>query len=149
LGGTYWPNRSLGGDGGLSAIKLAKFSSDSVAMLQDLNLNVPEVSTKGSVTVSGLGFDNYFVRLAGRFRTAFPYTAGYWDSNVFLADDNGKLASRVVADLSGGYTFEHGVTVRGFIKNMFNNKTPDVLGAPIPGRLGYVQLEDNFEGLRL
>jgi outer membrane receptor for ferrienterochelin and colicins len=108
-----------------------------------LVLNVPALTLKGAITVHNLGVDNYFVRLATRFRTAHDYESGYWSASRFYPDD-GKVPQKLVADLSAGYHFDSGITLRGFVRNLLNNRVPDMLGSPIPGRLGFVQLEYVF-----
>ena len=41
----------------------------------------------------------------------------------------------------------HGRVITGTLANAFNNRTPDVLGTPIPGRLMWLQLAYDSDGL--
>lgn len=128
-----------------SLISLADFTNDN-ALQTDLLLNVPEFKLKGGLTIQDLGIDNYFVRLDGRFHTAHEFASGYWQSAAFF--DDGKVPSRFAADVTAGYELpRQGVTVRAHIMNIFDNKTVEVLGAPITGRLVYLQLEYKSPGL--
>lgn len=141
LGASYLPIDGLALEGGLSLIQLASFANDSLQ--QDLLLNVPTFKLKGAVAVSGLGVDDYFVKLSGRYRNRYDFESGYWSSARF-----GKVPASVVADLSAGYDFpRQGLTLTATVANLFDSHDPDVLGAPIPGRFAFLQLGYNLDAL--
>jgi iron complex outermembrane receptor protein len=94
-------------NGSASYIRLLSFrNSDPIQ--KSLLLNVPEMKLKASITVQDLGLKNSFVRLFGRYQSAYAFTAGRWDSTLFFPD-RGKVPARFVADLGLGYTFDNGL----------------------------------------
>jgi len=132
----------------VSAIDLVDFTQAN-PNVKDLLLNVPRLKLKSSVTVSGLGLPSYFVRVAGRFQSAYRFESGYWSSARFFADNDGKVPSRFVADLVVGYAFpKQHITVTGTVANVLDDRKVDLLGSPVPGRLAFLQLEYTFDGLR-
>ena len=147
VGLSYYPNDTLTLSTSASVIELAEFTRDD-EMQADLLLNVPTFKLKGSLTVQNLGMDDYFVRLEGRYRTAFPFKSGYWNSEVLLLDDGGEVPARFTADITAGYDFpDQGLAIRGHVMNIFNDKTMDMLGAPVTGTLAYLQLIYTYQGL--
>jgi iron complex outermembrane receptor protein len=125
-----------------SVIDLVEFSNEE-ALSTDLLLNVPTLKLKGGVTVQNLGLDNYFVRLDGRFHNAYPFSSGYWTHEKF-----GEVPARFVADITVGYDFSaSGLSLRAHVMNVLDNRTVDVLGAPTPRRLFYLQLGYAYQGL--
>ncbi len=89
---------------------------------------------------------NLFIRLDGRYHTAYAFESGYWSSSMLLG---GKVPSRVVADVTAGYRIpKQRITISGTIANLFDDQVPDVLGAPIPRRLMWLQLAYDWDGLR-
>ncbi len=146
VGIDYLPMPELGVTASASYISLAEFSNDD-ANQADLLLNVPAVKLKGSVTVRDLGVKDYFVRVSGRFHTAYEFASGYWNSERFF--DDGKVPSRVVADVTAGWQLPaQGLTVQATVANLLDNQTPDVLGAPTPRRFAFVQLSYDWDGLK-
>ena len=142
LGASYLPIDGLELEGGLSLIQLASFDNDS-SLQQDLLLNVPTVKLKSAVTISGLGFDDYFLKLGGRYHNRHDFESGYWSTERF-----GQVPASVIADLSAGYDFpRHGLQLTATVANLFDSHDPDVLGAPIPGRLAFLQLGYNLDAL--
>lgn len=103
-------------------------------------LNVPGAKFKFSATVEDVLIDDVFVRLAGRFSSAYDFRSGYWVEDV---------KPIFVGDLTAGYTFRDlGVTVTGGIMNVFNNTLPEIPGAPVSAPLGFVQMTYAYQGLR-
>jgi outer membrane receptor for ferrienterochelin and colicins len=130
-----------------SVIELVDFKSDD-ELQNDLLLNVSTLKLKGGITVQNLGFDDYFVRLDGRFHNAYRFASGYWNSGTFY--DDGKVPARFVADLTIGYVISpYGLSLRAHVMNLLDNRTVDVLGAPTPRRLFYLQLGYAYQGLNL
>jgi iron complex outermembrane receptor protein len=135
LGASYLPIDELELEAGLSLIQLASFENDS-ALQSDLLLNVPTVKLKGAVTMSGIGFDDYFLKLAGRYRNRHDFESGYWSTARF-----GQAPASVITDLSAGYDLpRQGLTLTATVANLFDSHDPDVLGAPVPGRFAFLQL---------
>ena len=142
LGATYLPIDGLELQGGLSLIQLASFDNDT-SLQKDLLLNVPTFKLKGALTVSGLGFDDYFVKVSGRYKNRHDFESGYWSTARF-----GQVPASVITDLSAGYDFpRQGLTLTATVANLFDSQDVDVLGAPIPGRLAFLQLGYNLDAL--
>jgi iron complex outermembrane receptor protein len=140
----YAATEKLELSGNLSLIELSDFEQGDAA--EPLLLNVPTTKVKGSVTVRDLGFDNYFVSASGRWKSAYTFRSGYWDSQTFYSD--GEIPSRFTASLTAGYTVPNtGVKLKASVTNLFDTQTPDVLGAPRTGRLIWVSATYNFRGL--
>ena len=151
LGVNYYWRDKVTVSGGVSVIELVDFSAEGAAQ-QDLLLNVPTVKIKGSVAINGLGFDNYFARASVRYHQAYRFRSGYWNSGTFLGDgvddggEDGDFPGRTVVDVSGGYLFpEQRVAVRAYLLNLTDSSVPDVLGAPVPARWGYLELSYTFD----
>ena len=141
LGASYLPIDELELEGGVSLIQLVSFENDSLQ--QDLLLNVPTVKLKGAVTVANLGLDDTFLKLAGRYHDRHDFESGYWSTARF-----GQVPAGVIADLSAGYDFpRQGLQLTATVANLFDSHDPDVLGAPIPGRLAFLQLGYNLDAL--
>lgn len=143
LGVNYYLNRFLTLGTSLSYIKLLDFTAGGGQT--ELLLNVPEVKLKGTITLRDLGLENYFVKLSGRFQSAYEFASGHWTSEKYY--DDGQIPARFVADLALGYRFDQGFTVSANIKNLFNNKDVDILGAPISGTFAYLQVAYDYDGL--
>ena len=142
LGASYLPIDEVALEGGVSLIQLASFDNDS-SLQKDLLLNVPTLKLKGAVTLTGLGVDDYFVKLAGRYRNRHDFESGYWSTARF-----GQVPASVIADLSAGYDFpRQGLTLTATVANLLDSHDPDVLGAPIPGRFAFLQLGYNLDAL--
>lgn len=147
IGVNYYPIEQITLSTSASWIKLVDFSNDD-DLQNDLLLNVPTVKLKGGVTWQKQDIDTYFVRVDGRFHNSYRFESGYWNSGNFYED--GKVPSRFVADITAGYDVsEYGISLRAHIMNIFDNQTVDVLGAPTPRRLFYIQLSYAYQGLNL
>jgi len=130
--------------GNLSLIELSDFEQGDAN--RELLLNVPNTKVKGSVTMRDVGFDNYFVSASGRWKSAYEFRSGYWDSETFY--DDGEVPSRFTANLTAGYTIpDTGVELKASVTNLFDTDTPDVLGAPETERLIWVSATYSFQGL--
>jgi len=130
--------------GNLSLIELSDFEQGDAS--QELLLNVPNTKLKGSVTMRDVGLEDYFVSLSGRWKSAYEFRSGFWDSDAFY--DDGEVPSRFTANLTAGYTIpDTGLEVKGSITNLFDEETPDVLGAPETGRLIWVSATYKLQGL--
>ncbi|WP_022834589.1 TonB-dependent receptor [Salisaeta longa] len=114
---------------------------------QRLLLNVPNTKLKGTMTMRDVGLKNSFLSLSGRWHSAYEFRSGYWDSARFYAD--GEVPSRFTAGLTAGYALpDYGVDLKLSVTNLFNNKRPDVLGAPVTERLIWLSATYSFKGLR-
>ncbi len=145
IGLEYALREKLNLSGSLSLIELADFEQGESQ--EPLLLNVPTTKAKGSITMSNVGFDNYFLSLSGRWHSAFEFRSGYWDSSEFYDDE--EVPSRFTAALTAGYTIpETGVQIKASVNNLFNTERPDVLGAPVTERLIWVSATYTLNGLR-
>jgi iron complex outermembrane receptor protein len=145
IGVDYRPIDQLTLSTSASVLKLASFENNNT-LQKDLLLNAPEYKFRGSIQGDGLGVVNSFFRLDGRYHNKYSFSSGYWDSERLLG---GKVPSRTVLDLTVGYKLpKQGLTFSGTLANMLDNRTPDLLGAPIPGRLAWLQVAYDFDGLR-
>ena len=145
VGVDYSPFHELALSASASAMKLVSFQNAS-SLQKDLSLNAPAFKLRGSVQTEDLGLKNSFLRLDGRYHTAYAFESGYWSSSMLLG---GKVPSRVVVDVTAGYRLpKQKITISETIANMFDDKIPDVLGAPIPRRLMWLQLAYDWDGLR-
>ena len=126
-----------------SLIDLASFTSTD-PLSKSLPLNAPEYKLKGSLLVQNLGLRNSFGRISGRWNSAYVFQSGYWDSEKLLG---GELPSRFVMDVSAGYQFSGGISLLAVVNNVFDDHNLDVLGSPIVGRFGYLQLSYTHPGL--
>jgi iron complex outermembrane receptor protein len=130
--------------GNLSLIELSDFEQGDAN--RELLLNVPNTKVKGSVTMRDVGFDNYFVSASGRWKSAYEFRSGFWNSNKFY--DDGEVPSRFTANLTAGYTIpDTGVELKASVTNLFDEGTPDVLGASETERLIWVSATYSFQGL--
>ena len=144
IGVNIYPTDYITVSTAVSWISMADFSRGDLGV--DLHLNVPELKLMGSVMVQDLGIDNYFVRMSGRYRSAYEFESGYWSSEQFY--DDGKLPGRFVADLAVGYRLPgYGLTMQGYVLNIFDNSELDVLGAAVAKRFTYVQVSYRYRGL--
>lgn len=128
-----------------SVMQLGSFTNTN-SVLKDLLLNAPTFKLRGSVSGDGLGLANSFWRVDGRYHNAYEFASGYWNSMALLG---GNVPNRGVVDVTLGYKLlDQHLTISGTVANLANNKTPDVLGAPIPGRLAWLQVAYDWDGLR-
>ncbi|WP_179862334.1 TonB-dependent receptor [Longibacter salinarum] len=134
--------------GNLSLIELADFEEGDSGS-NPLLLNVPTTKAKGSATVRDLGFDGWFLSASGRWHAAYEFASGsHWVSSNFYED--GEVPGRFSMGLTAGYTVpETGVQVKASVSNLFDTETPDVLGAPVTGRLFWMSATYTFDGLNL
>ena len=145
VGVDYRPIEELTLSASASAMQLGSFTNGN-ALQKDLLLNAPTFKLRGSVQGDGLGLADSFWRVDGRYHNAFQFASGYWNSMTLLG---GKVPSRPVVDVTLGYKLaDHGVTFSGTVANLLGNETPDVLGAPIPGRFAWLQVAYDWDGLR-
>jgi len=91
-----------------------------------IQLNAPTNKYKATLAVRNQIGKGTFLNLHGRHIPGYTFRAGRW---------NGTLDDRTVVDLTVGYEWKSlGVTVQASMNNIFDNKTPDVLGSPIMRR---------------
>jgi outer membrane receptor for ferrienterochelin and colicins len=136
------PHPKLGLSVGGSLITLVDFDANTT-VVPELPLNMPRLKLRASATVENVGLDHSYVRVGGRYRTGFVFDAGYWNSREFFAD--GTIPAQIVVDVSAGRTWpQHRVAVRAYLLNALGNDIPDVLGAPVPGRLAYLQVAYSY-----
>jgi len=146
VGLEYAPTERLNMTGSLSLIELSDFEQGDAG--QDLLLNVPNTKVKGSVTIRDVGLENAFVSVQGRWKSAYEFRSGYWNSSTFY--DDGEVPSRFTANLTVGFTVPNtGLSVKASATNLFDTDTPDVLGAPETERLLWVSATYKFQGLNL
>jgi iron complex outermembrane receptor protein len=139
----YAASEKLNLSSSLSLIDLSDFEQGDAA--QPLLLNVPNAKVKGSITVQDVGLDNAFLSVTGRWKSAYKFRSGYWDSETFYAD--GEVPSRFTANLTAGYSVPgSGLKIKASATNLFDTDTPDVLGAPRTGRLLWVSATYKFQG---
>jgi iron complex outermembrane receptor protein len=140
----FAPIEKLSLSGSLSLIELSEYNQGDIE--DPLLLNVPNAKVKGSVTMRDVGLDDSFVSFSGRWKSAYEFRSGYWDSSEFY--DDGEVPSRFTASLTGGYTVpDTGVELKASVTNLFDTDIPDVLGAPETGRLLWVSATYKFQGL--
>ncbi|MEF8817089.1 MAG: TonB-dependent receptor [Salinibacter sp.] len=144
VGAEFFASEKLTLSGNFSLIDLSDFDQGNAN--QDLLLNVPETKVKGSVTVRDVGVDNYFISFSSRWKSSYEFRSGFWDSEKFY--DDGEVPSRFTASLTAGYTVpQTGVKLKASVTNLFDEDTPDTLGAPETGRLFWVSATYKFQGL--
>lgn len=148
LGLNVYASDRLSFSGKVSYIDLYDFTSGDASQDQ-LRLNVPAWKLKGSATLKDAGFDGYFVSLTGRWQAEYPFVSGYWDSRLFYDDNNGRVPSRFVVNLTAGYDIPNsGASLKLSVSNLFDNERVDVLGAPERGRLLWIGATYSLNGLR-
>jgi len=131
--------------GSASIIQLVKFDNDN-ALQKDLLLNAATFKLRGSAQAEDLPIKNTFARLDGRYRNRYAFESGYWNSETLLGR---KISARVVVDVTLGYKLpKQGLTISGTVSNLFDDPVPDVLGAPEPGRLAWLQVVYDYNGLK-
>jgi outer membrane receptor for ferrienterochelin and colicins len=144
VGVDYRPREQLALSLSSSLIDLASFSNDS-ATQRDLTLNAPAMKVRGSAQVSDVLVDHGYLRVDGRAHSSFAFASGFWNSEALLGGD---VPARFVLDATLGWADpESGWSVSASVANITDNHTPDVLGAPRPGRYGWVQLGYRYDGL--
>lgn len=115
---------------------------------REITLNIPEVKTVATLGVKDIGVDGWYVKADARYRSAFAFESGYWSSSALMLP-GGELPSRFVVDAAAGYQIPWGdMGVSVVAKNLFDNDELEILGAPAPRRLVFVQLEVRASGLR-
>ena len=146
LGVNVYASEKVNFTSSVSYIDLYDFTSGDEASA--LRLNVPAWKLKGSATVQDVGVDNAFVSVTGRWQSEFPFAAGYWNSNTFFPDNDGKVPSRFTANLTAGYSLPaYGVSIQASVSNLFNTERVDVLGSPVRERLIWLGATYTFDGL--
>ncbi len=144
LGVDFRPVPKITLSGSASVLKLVSFENDTTQ--KDLRLNAPTFKLRGSVQADDLPNENMFVRVDGRYRNRFHFESGYWSSETLLGR---PLSKRAVVDLTLGLRLpKQGMTITSSITNLLGDPVPDVLGAPVPGRLVWLQLVYDYNGLR-
>jgi outer membrane receptor protein involved in Fe transport len=145
IGADFRPVPQLTLSASASAMQLASFENNSTIQ-KDLLLNAPSFKLRGSVQGDDLGVTNSYWRVDGRYHNAYDFASGFWNSQTLLG---GKVPARVVVDITAGYKLvKQGITISGTIANLLDNKDPDVLGAPIPRRLMWLQVAYDWDGLK-
>lgn len=144
LGLDYMLTPNINLNGSVSYMTLLSFRNTAPGQ-GALLLNVPELKLKAAVTVQDLVVQNSFIRLSGRYQSAYEFASGRWNSRTFFED--GKIPARFVADLGVGYRFENGLALTGNVYNLLNDRGVDVLGAPPSGILANLELSYRFDGL--
>src|SRR5262249_49728554 len=145
VGADFRPIQQLALSGSASAMKLVNFENSN-SLQTNLNLNAPTFKVRGSVEADGVGLKDSFLRVDGRYHTPYPFASGYWNSQMLLGHN---VPSRVVLDATLGYKLpKQHITITGTVANLLDNQTPDLLGAPIPRRLMWLQLAYDWQGLR-
>lgn len=146
IGVDYRPIPQLTLSGSASAMQLVSFTNNN-ALEQNLLLNAPTFKLRGSVQADDLGLEHSFARVDARYHNRYDFASGYWNTETLLG---GKLPSRVVLDITAGYKFvKQGITVSGTMANLLDDRSLDVLGAPIPRRFMWLQLTYDYDGLKL
>lgn len=144
VGVDWQPRAALAFTASGSLLQLASFDNDS-ALQNELRLNAPAVKLRGSAQVSGVLVDGASLRVDGRYHSGFPFESGYWNSDGLLGGD---VPGRVVVDVTAGYELaSRGVTFSATVANVLDDRTPDVLGAPIPRRWAWLQVGYRHAGL--
>jgi iron complex outermembrane receptor protein len=132
-------------NGSVSFIRMYSFQKDPSSTLPNLLLNVPQFKARAGVTLQDLGLRNSFLRLTGRYQTAYQFASGRWISANFYPD--GLIPARFVADIGLGYKFGNGLQLSANLYNILDDHGVDVLGAPAAGRFFFAQIEYAFSGL--
>lgn len=144
LGVDYRPHEKLSLSASTSILQLASFDNPE-AVLRDLRLNAPALKLRGSAQVTDLGLQRSFLRVDGRMHTAYAFESGYWNSEALLGDD---IPGRLVVDVTAGWELpDRRLSVTATVANLTGDNTPDVLGAPRPGRYAWLQLGYRYDGL--
>lgn len=140
-----------------SMIKLESWKNSITTTV--LPLNVPPLKFKGSFTaknfISNKTIREPYVKLSGRWQDAYQFINSYWSTDVLLDNDGDftnkeELPDKFVADFSCGFDLsDSGMAVQASVSNIFDTKRMDVLGTPPMGRLIWVSVTYNFNGLRL
>lgn len=121
---------------------------------QEFLLNVPETELKGSVTFTDTFIDNSFLNISSRWRSAYRFQSGYWNSDLHMdpqanPETQNEIPSRFVTDITAGYSLPNtGLSLKASVSNVFNTETVPVLGAPVRERLAWLSVTYNFSGLR-
>ncbi len=138
IGATYFFTKDVSLDASFSYINLADSDNPFEAQGIPLVLNVPTTKYKTTLTAKNQLVKNSFISLHGRHIPGYLFRAGRW---------NGRLADRTVVDLTLGYEWKSlGLTIQAGVNNIFDNRTPDVLGAPIMRRFVSVALTYGIRG---
>lgn len=103
-----------------------------------IQLNAPTNKYKATLALRNQFGKGTFLNLHGRHIPGYTFRAGRW---------NGTLDDRTVVDLTIGYEWKSlGATFQIGINNIFDNKTPDVLGSPIMRRFVSATLTYGISG---
>lgn len=140
----------------MSSIKLADFNNDKNSTT--LPLNTPPLKLKGGITANDIFkssvFTEPFLKINGRWREAYEYVSGYWNSNVLLADDGNvgakhELPSKFQLDLSAGFDIsDSGLSLKASMNNVLDTNNVDLLGTPPMGRTFWMSLTYDFDGFK-
>jgi outer membrane receptor for ferrienterochelin and colicins len=144
LGLDYMVLPELTLSGSVSYIRLLNFENSDPTQAA-LLLNVPELKVKASVTLQNLLVQNSFLRVFGRYQSAYAFRSGRWDSALFF--DGGKVPARFVADIGLGYRFSNGLALSANVFNLLDDRGVDQLGSAPGGRMAYLELSYRFDGL--
>ncbi|MDW8436965.1 MAG: TonB-dependent receptor [Chloroherpetonaceae bacterium] len=126
FGLTYFISPDVSLETSFSFINLADSENPFERQGIPLVLNVPTTKYKATLSARNQLVKNSFFALHGRHIPGYLFRAGRW---------NGRLNDRTVVDLTLGYEWKpQGLTFQLGFNNIFDNKTPDVLGAPIMRR---------------
>jgi iron complex outermembrane receptor protein len=138
IGATYFFTKDVSLEGSFSFINLADSDNPFEAQGIPLVLNVPTTKYKATLTAKNQLVKNSFLSLHGRHIPGYLFRAGRW---------NGKLNDRTVVDLTLGYEWKpQSLMFQVGINNIFDNKTPDVLGAPIMRRFISASVAYSIDG---
>ncbi|NTW49398.1 MAG: TonB-dependent receptor [Chlorobiales bacterium] len=136
IGASYFFSNDVSLDASASFIHLANSDNPYKALGIPLLLNVPTNKYKGTLTVKNQIYDGTLVAFHVRHIPGYTFRAGRW---------NGKLDDRTVVDLTIGYNWKpYGLSFQASVSNLFDDKTPDVLGAPVTERFFLVQVTKTF-----
>ncbi|MDW8019011.1 MAG: TonB-dependent receptor [Chloroherpetonaceae bacterium] len=132
LGLSYYLNSDVFFEGSMSYMSLLDSDNPFAAQGIPLLLNAPNWKFKGTLTMRNQLVQGTYAILHARHIPSYTFRAGRW---------NGTLNDRTVVDLTIGYEWKDlGITIQGSINNIFDNQTPDVVGAPIMRRFFSAQL---------
>lgn len=126
VGLTYFFTPDMNLDLNASFMDFASTDNQFASQGIPIQLNAPTNKYKATLALRNQITKGTFLNLHGRHIPGYTFRAGRW---------NGTLDDRTVIDLTIGYEWKSlGVTIQASVNNIFDNKTPDVLGSPIMRR---------------